>query len=123
MPSTLCIGKIQEFIALSRIYETENQGDYIFSIERGTRKIRRLHGKGYSYYVKGTKIEPVELTKSRNEKIKANLELLTEAGNLLRMNGEYGAIIASKEQIYVNGMNIRALLDDFGSVILTKVIG
>jgi len=46
-----------------------------------------------------------------------------KAGNLFRMNGEYGTIIASKEHIYVNGMNIRALLDDFGSVILTKVIG
>ncbi len=66
-----------------RIYETENQGDYIFSIERGTRKIK-----------------PVELTKSMNEKIKANLELLNKAGNLLRMNGEYGTIIASKEHMF-----------------------
>jgi hypothetical protein len=70
-----------------------------------------------------TKIKPVELTKSMKEEIKANLELLNKVGKLLRLDGEYGKIIASKEHIYVNGVNIRALLDDFGSVILTKVIG
>ena len=41
---------------------------------------------------------------------------------MLRTNGEYGTIIASKEHIYVNGMNIWALLNDFGSVILAKDI-
>lgn len=50
----------------------------------------------------------------------ANLEKFM--GKLLRMDGEYGKNIASKEHIYVNGMNIRALLDDSGSIILTKVI-
>jgi len=44
-------------------------------------------------------------------------------GELLRTDGGYGTIIASKEHIHVNGMNIRAWLDDFGSVILTKVFG
>ncbi|MBL7117786.1 MAG: hypothetical protein ISS94_03255 [Candidatus Syntrophoarchaeum sp.] len=44
-------------------------------------------------------------------------------GKLLRTDGEYGAIIARKEHIYVNGLNILSLLNDFGSVILTKVIG
>jgi hypothetical protein len=43
-------------------------------------------------------------------------------GKLLRLDGKYGKIIASKEHIYINGMNIRTLLDDFGSIILTKVI-
>jgi hypothetical protein len=57
------------------------------------------------------------------EDIKANLELLNKVGKLLRTDGEYGKIIASKEHSYVNGMNIRALLEDSGSVILTKVIG
>jgi len=70
-----------------------------------------------------TKTKPVELTKSKEEKIKANLELLNKVGKLLRMDGEYGTIIASKEHIYVNGINIRAWLDDLGSVILTKVRG
>lgn len=70
-----------------------------------------------------TKIKPIALTKSMKEKIKANLGLSNKVGTLLRRDGKYGAIIASKEHIYVNGMNIRALLDDFGSVILTKVIG
>ena len=70
-----------------------------------------------------TKIKPVELTKSMKEKIKANLELLNKMGRLLRTDGEYGTIIASKEHIYVKGMNVRALLDDFGLVLLTKVIG
>jgi len=70
-----------------------------------------------------TKTKPVELTKSKEEKIKANLELLNKVGKLLRMDGEYGTIIASKEHIYVNGINIRAWLDDLGSVILTNVRG
>jgi len=70
-----------------------------------------------------TKMKPIELTKSMKEKNKANLGLSNKVGMLLRRDGEYGSIIASKEHIYVNGMNIRALLDDFGSVILTKVIG
>ena len=56
------------------------------------------------------------------KKIKANLELLNKVGKRLRMDDEYGKIIASKEHIYVNRMNIRTLLDDSGSVILTKVI-
>jgi hypothetical protein len=69
-----------------------------------------------------TKIKPVELKKSTKEKIKANLELLNKVGKLLRMDGEYGKIIASKEHIYVNEINIRALLKDSGSAILTNVI-
>lgn len=56
------------------------------------------------------------------EEIKANLKLLNKVGKLLRLDGEYGKIIASKEHIYVNGMNIRALLNDSGSVIVTKVM-
>ena len=68
-------------------------------------------------------MKPVEMTKSLKEKIKAKLELLNKVGKLLRRDGEYGKIIASKEQIYVNEMNIQALLDDSGSIILTKVIG
>ena len=69
-----------------------------------------------------TKLKPVELTKSMKEEIEANLELLNKVGKLLRLDGEYGKIIASKEHIHINGMNIRALLDDSGSIILTKVI-
>jgi hypothetical protein len=70
-----------------------------------------------------TKIKPVELTESLEEKINANLEMLNKVGTRLRTDGEYGAIIALKEHIYVNGMNILVLLNDFGSVIVTKVIG
>jgi hypothetical protein len=69
-----------------------------------------------------TKIKPVELTESMKEEIKANLELLNKVGKLLRLDGEYGKIIASKGHIYINGMNIRAFLDDSASIILTKVI-
>jgi hypothetical protein len=79
---------------------------------------------GYQVIAAGrTKMKPIELTKSKEEKIKANLELLNKVGKLLKMHGEYGTIIASKEHIYVNGINIRAWLDDLGSVILTKVRG
>ncbi len=37
---------------ISVLIINEIQGDIIFPFEGGSRKIRRLHGKGYSYYIK-----------------------------------------------------------------------
>jgi len=101
--------------------------DYMFELTYDEDTFSKLFYEAFGFMGRKksilTKIKPVELTKSMNEKIKANLGLSNKVGKLLRRDGEYGTIIASKEHIYVNGMNIRALLDDFGSVILTKVIG
>jgi hypothetical protein len=47
-----------------------------------------------------------------------HLDLINKVGKLLREDGEFGRIIATREHIYVNGVNVRSLLRDLGRLIL-----
>ncbi len=46
------------------------------------------------------------------------LNLMNKVGKLIREDGEIGKIIASREHIFANGVNIRNLLRDFGVLVL-----
>ncbi len=47
-----------------------------------------------------------------------HLDLINKVGKLVREDGEFGRIIATREHIYVNGVNVRSLLRDLGRLIL-----
>jgi hypothetical protein len=47
-----------------------------------------------------------------------HLDLINKVGKLVREDGEFGRIIASREHIYINGVNVRNLLRDLGKLIL-----
>lgn len=47
-----------------------------------------------------------------------HLDLINKVGKLVRKDSEFGRIIAIREHIYVNGVNVRSLLRDLGRLIL-----
>jgi hypothetical protein len=47
-----------------------------------------------------------------------HLDLINRVGKLVREDGEFGRIIATREHIFVNGVNVRNLLRDLGRLIL-----
>ncbi|HWQ96140.1 MAG TPA: hypothetical protein VN368_02085 [Candidatus Methylomirabilis sp.] len=47
-----------------------------------------------------------------------NLDLINKVGKLVREDAEFGRIIATRQHIYVNGVNVRNLLRDLGKLIL-----
>src|SRR3990170_1527606 len=47
-----------------------------------------------------------------------HLDLINRVGKLVREDGEFGRIIATREHIYINGANVRNLLRDLGRLIL-----
>lgn len=47
-----------------------------------------------------------------------HLDLINKVGKLVREDSEFGRIIATREHIYVNGVNVRNLLRDMGRLIL-----
>lgn len=47
-----------------------------------------------------------------------HLDLINKVGKLVREDSEFGRIIASREHIFANGVNVRNLLRDLGKLIL-----
>jgi hypothetical protein len=47
-----------------------------------------------------------------------HLDIINKVGKLVREDSEFGRIIATREHIYVNGVNVRSLLRDLGRLIL-----
>jgi hypothetical protein len=47
-----------------------------------------------------------------------HLDLINKVGKLIREDGEFGRIIATREHIFVNGVNLRNLLRDLGRLSL-----
>jgi hypothetical protein len=47
-----------------------------------------------------------------------HLDLINKVGKLVREDSEFGRIIATREHIFVNGVNVRSLLRDLGRLIL-----
>ncbi len=47
-----------------------------------------------------------------------HLDLINKVGKLVREDSEFGRIIATRQHIYVNGVNVRNLLRDLGKLIL-----
>jgi len=47
-----------------------------------------------------------------------HLDLINKVGKLVREESEFGRIIATREHIHINGVNVRSLLRDLGRLIL-----
>ncbi|CAG0990878.1 MAG: hypothetical protein OIN86_11640 [Candidatus Methanoperedens sp.] len=61
------------------------------------------------------------LGKKRIAKLRKNINLLNRIGKLLREEPTLGRVIASRKYIYVNGVNVRKLIEDMAYPILHNV--
>lgn len=66
-----------------------------------------------------------ELNKSLGQKklskLKRNIILLNKVGKLLRDEPELGRVMAMRKHVYVDKLNVRKMVDDFGYLILKNV--
>jgi hypothetical protein len=61
------------------------------------------------------------LGKKRINRLRKNISLLNRIGMLLKEEPALGRIIASRKHVYVDGVNVRKLLEDVGYLILHNV--
>ena len=61
------------------------------------------------------------LGEKRIAKLRKNIGLLNRVGKLLREEPTLGRVIASRKYVYVNGVNVRKLIEDMGYLILYNV--
>ncbi len=61
------------------------------------------------------------LGKRRTVKLMANIDLLNRVGKLLKEEPTLGRIMACRKHVYVNGVNVRRLVEDVGYLILHNV--
>ncbi len=61
------------------------------------------------------------LGKKRIAKLRKNIDLLNRIGKLLREEPTLGRVIASRKHVYVEGVNVRKLVEDMGYLILYNV--
>jgi len=61
------------------------------------------------------------LGKKKIAKLRKNINLLNRIGKLLRDEPTLGRVIASRKHIYVDGVNVRKLIEDIGYLILHNV--
>jgi hypothetical protein len=52
------------------------------------------------------------------QRLKENLDILNKVGKLVREDGTYGRLIASRKHVFVDGVNVSNLLRDLGKLVL-----
>ncbi|CAG0967229.1 MAG: hypothetical protein OIN86_05925 [Candidatus Methanoperedens sp.] len=62
-----------------------------------------------------------QLGKSRLKRLRKNIPLLNKVGKLLREEPTLGRVMAMKKHVYVEGVNVRQLVEDLGYLILANV--
>jgi len=55
------------------------------------------------------------------KRLKQNIELLNKVGKLLKDEPELGRVMAMRKHIYVDNLNVRKMVEDFGYLILKNV--
>ena len=63
----------------------------------------------------------MNLGRRRIRRLKKNMPLLNKIGKLLRDEPILGRVMASKKHIYVDGLNVRKIVEDLGHLILYNV--
>lgn len=63
----------------------------------------------------------MNLGRRRIRRLKQNIPLLNKIGKLLRDEPTLGRVMASKKHIYVDGLNVRKIVEDLGHLILYNV--
>jgi hypothetical protein len=61
------------------------------------------------------------LGKKRIAKLRKNINILNRIGKLVREEPTLGRVIASRKHVYVDGVNVRKLIEDIGYLILYNV--
>jgi len=61
------------------------------------------------------------LSKGRIADLRANIPILNKVGKLQRDEPPLGRVMAKRKHVYVDGVNVRKLVDDFGYLILSNV--
>ncbi len=61
------------------------------------------------------------LGKRRIARLRKNIDILNHIGKLLREEPSLGRVMASRKHIYVDGVNVRRLVEDIGYLILNNV--
>jgi len=61
------------------------------------------------------------LGQKKLSKLKRNIVLLNKVGKLLRTEPTLGRVIAIRKHIYVDGLNVRKMVEDLGYLILKNV--
>jgi hypothetical protein len=54
-------------------------------------------------------------------RLKENLDILNKVGKLVREDGSYGRLIASRKHVFIDGVNVCNLLRDLGKLVLWNV--
>jgi hypothetical protein len=62
-----------------------------------------------------------QLGKRRLKRLRENIPLLNKVGKLLREEPTLERVMAMKKHVYVDGINIRQLVEDLGYLILTNI--
>ena len=55
------------------------------------------------------------------KRLRQNIELLNKVGKILKDETELGRVMAMRKHIYVDNLNVRKLVEDFGYLILRSV--
>ena len=63
----------------------------------------------------------MNLGRRRIKRLKQNIPLLNKIGKLLQEEPTLGRVMASKKHIYVDGLNVRKIVEDLGHLILYNV--
>jgi len=61
------------------------------------------------------------LSKGRIADLRANIHILNKVGKLQRDEPPLGRVMAKRKHVYVDGVNVRKLVDDFGYLLLSNV--
>jgi hypothetical protein len=65
--------------------------------------------------------EPKPLSRHKIKQLITHLNILNKMGKILRTDEDLGRIISSRKHIYVDGIDVRGLIEDLGSLILWNV--
>jgi len=61
------------------------------------------------------------LSKHKIKQLKNHIDIMNKVGKILRTDGDLGRIISSRKHIYIDGVNVRGLIEYLGSLILWNV--
>ena len=65
--------------------------------------------------------EPNPPSEHKIKQLKTHIDIMNKVGKILRTDGDLGRIISSRKHIYVDGVDVRDLIEDLGSLILWNV--
>ena len=65
--------------------------------------------------------KPRPLSGKRQQRLRKNLPLLNKVGAFLRQYPDLGSVFSARTHVYVDGVNVRQLVEDVGNLVLMRV--